>query len=141
MSPISLIGPIGLMLRSLIALAATCLAASLAGAQSKPADWDKIVEAGRKEGKIVASIPPSAELRKLMELTFPKRYGIGVELVPARGGNTIRKMVDEAKTGAQYFDLHIGGTESAITGLLPENILEPVEPFFMLPEVKDPKQW
>ena len=108
----------------------------------RTADWDKIVEAGRKEGKVVASIPPSAELRKLMELTFPKRYGIGVEFVPARGGNIIRRMVDEAKAGVQYFDVHIGGTESAIiTGLLPENVLEPVEPFFVLPEVRDPKQW
>ena len=122
-------------------VAAGCLCASSALAQSKSGDWDKIVEAGRKEGKVVASIPPSAELRKLMELTFPKRYGIGVEFVPARGGNIIRKMVDEAKAGVQYFDLHIGGTESAITGLLPENILDPVEPFFILPEVKDPKQW
>jgi iron(III) transport system substrate-binding protein len=109
--------------------------------QGRPADWEKIIEAGRKEGKVVASIPPSAELRKLMELTFPKRYGIGVEFVPARGGAIIRRMVEEAKAGAQYFDLHIGGTESVITGLLPENILEPVEPFFILPEVKDPKQW
>lgn len=113
-------------------------------AQSGPtrsSDWEKIVEAGKKEGKVVASIPPSAELRKLMELTFPKRYGIGVEFVPARGGAIIRRMVDEAKSGVQYFDLHIGGTESIITGLLPENVLEPVEPFFILPEVKDPKQW
>ena len=122
-------------------VAATCLSASLALAQSRSGDWDKIVEAGRKEGKVVASIPPSAELRKLMELTFPKRYGIGVEFVPARGGNIIRRMVDEAKAAAQYFDIHVGGTESAITGLLPENILEPVEPFFILPEVKEPKQW
>jgi len=109
--------------------------------QAQASDWDKIVEAGRKEGKVVASIPPSAELRKLMELTFPKRYGIGVEFVPARGGTIIRRMVDEAKAGVQYFDLHIGGTESVITGMLPENILEPIEPFFILPEVKDPKQW
>jgi iron(III) transport system substrate-binding protein len=109
--------------------------------QPRPADWEKIIEAGRKEGKVVASIPPSAELRKLMELTFPKRYGIGVEFVPVRGGAIIRRMVDEAKAGAQYFDLHIGGTESIISGLLPENVLEPVEPFLILPEVKDPKQW
>jgi iron(III) transport system substrate-binding protein len=107
----------------------------------RPADWEKIVEAGRKEGKVVASIPPSAELRKLMELTFPKRYGIGVEFVPARGGTIIRRMVDESKAGVQYFDVHIGGTESIITGLLPENVLEPVEPYFVLPEVRDPKQW
>jgi ABC-type Fe3+ transport system substrate-binding protein len=103
--------------------------------------WEKIVEAAQKEGKVVASIPPSAELRKLMELAFPKRYGIDVEFVPARGGNVIRRMVDEAKAGVQYFDLHIGGTESVITGLLPEHVLEPVEPFFVLPEVRDPKQW
>jgi iron(III) transport system substrate-binding protein len=109
--------------------------------QPRPADWERIIEAGRKEGKVVASIPPSAELRKLMELTFPKRYGIGVEFVPARGGAIIRRMVDEAKAGAQYFDLHIGGTESIISGLLPENVLEPLEPFLILPEVKDPKQW
>lgn len=140
MSPIS---PISLIRKSLVVvtLVAACLSAGSTLAQSKPGEWDKIVEAGRKEGKVVASIPPSAELRKLMELTFPKRYGIGVEFVPARGGNIIRKMVEEAKAGAQYFDLHIGGTESAITGLLPENVLAPVEPFFMLPEVKDPKQW
>jgi iron(III) transport system substrate-binding protein len=109
--------------------------------QPRAGEWEKIVEAGRKEGKVVASIPPSAELRKLMELTFPKRYGIGVEFVPARGGAIIRRMVDEAKAGVQYFDLHIGGTESIITGLLPENVLDPVEPYLILPEVKDPKQW
>jgi ABC-type Fe3+ transport system substrate-binding protein len=109
--------------------------------QDRSTDWDKIVQAGKKEGKVVASIPPSAELRKLMELTFPKRYGIGVEFVPARGGTIIRRMVDESKAGVQYFDVHIGGTESIITGLLPENVLEPVEPYFVLPEVRDPKQW
>jgi len=141
MSPISLISPIGLMLRSLLALVAACLSASLALAQSKSNDWDKIVEAGRKEGKVVASIPPSAELRKGMELAFTRRYGIGVEFVPARGGAIIQRMISEARAGVQYFDLHIGGTESAVTGLLAEKALEPVEPYFVLPEVKDPKQW
>lgn len=105
------------------------------------AEWDKIVEAARKEGKVVASIPPSAELRRGMEIAFTRRYGIGVEFVPARGSTIVRRLVDEAKAGVHYFDLHIGGTESVISGLLPENVLDPVEPFFILPEVKDPKQW
>src|SRR5262249_51715354 len=38
-------------------------------------------------------------------------------------------------------DLHIGGSESAINSLLPEGLLDPVEPIMLLPEVKDPKQW
>jgi ABC-type Fe3+ transport system substrate-binding protein len=104
-------------------------------------DWDQIVTAGKKEGKVVAAIPPSSELRKGMELAFTRRYGIGVEFVPARGSTIIRRIVDEEKAGVRYFDLHIGGTESIIKGLLPENVLQPVEPSFVLPEVKDPKEW
>ncbi len=138
---ISLIGPILQKSSVLVTLVIACLNASLTFAQSRSADWDKIVEAAKKEGKVVASIPPSPELRKGMEIAFTRRYGIGVEFVPARGGAIIQRMVSEAKTGAQYFDLHIGGTESVVTGLLPENILEPVEPFLILADVKDPKQW
>jgi iron(III) transport system substrate-binding protein len=141
------IGQRGLMaprlkLRSvLVTLVTACLNAGLTFAQSRSVEWEKVVEAAKKEGKVVASIPPSPELRKLMEIAFTRRYGIGVEFVPARGGAIIQRMVSEAKTGVQYFDLHIGGTESVVTGLLPENILDPVEPYFILPEVKDPKQW
>jgi len=118
-----------------------CLSASLALAQSKPAEWDKIVEAAKKEGKVVASIPPTPELRKLMEIAFTRRYGIATEFVPARGGAIIQRMVSEAKANTQYFDLHIGGTESIVTGLLPENVLDAVDPYLILPEVRDPKYW
>jgi len=137
------IGRMGRLQKSLVVAAAVALtlSASLALAQTKGADWDKIVEAAKKEGKVVASIPPSSELRKGMEIAFTRRYGIGVEFVPARGGAIVQRMVSESKSGVHYFDLHIRGTESVVSGMLPENVLEPVEPFFILPEVKDPKQW
>ena len=132
----------GLMNRIwLIAILVFCWSASFAFAQARPADWDKIVEAAKKEGKIVASIPPTPELRKLMEIAFTRRYGIATEFVPARGGAIIQRMVSEAKTGQQYFDLHVGGTESIVTGLLPENILDAIDPYLMLAEVRDPKYW
>ena len=57
-------------------LVTVCLSVTGASAQSKLADWDRIVEAAKKEGKVVASIPPTPELRKLMEITFTRRYGI-----------------------------------------------------------------
>jgi iron(III) transport system substrate-binding protein len=116
------------------------LPAALFG-QSSKADWERTIELARKEGKVVASIPPSPELRRSMEIAFPRRYGIGVEFVPARGGAIIQRIAGEARAGIHYFDLHIGGTESVITGLLPENVLEPIESFFILPEVKDAKNW
>ncbi|MGH7875113.1 MAG: ABC transporter substrate-binding protein [Candidatus Binatia bacterium] len=110
-------------------------------AQAKSSEWEKILEAAKKEGKVVASIPPSPELRKLMEIAFSRRYGIATEFVPARGGAIMQRMVGEAKANRQYFDLHIGGTESVITGLLPENVLDPIDPYLVLPEVRDPKYW
>ena len=105
------------------------------------ADWDRVVDAAKKEGRVVAAIPPSPELRKGLEEAFTKRFGIVLESVPARGGAIIRRIVEESKAGIHYFDLHIGGTESIVKGLLPENVLEPVEPWLILPEVRDAKQW
>ena len=105
------------------------------------ADWDRVVDAAKKEGRVVAAIPPSPELRKGLEEAFTKRFGIVLESVPARGGAIIRRIVEESKAGIHYFDLHIGGTESIVKGLLPENVLDPVEPWFILPEVRDAKNW
>jgi iron(III) transport system substrate-binding protein len=115
--------------------------ASTSFAQTKPGEWERAVELGKKEGKVVISIPATSELRQALEENFKKRFGINVESVPARGTTVTRRIVDETKAGIQYFDIHIGGSESIVTGLLSENALEPVEPFFLLPQVKDPKQW
>jgi ABC-type Fe3+ transport system substrate-binding protein len=111
------------------------------GRPGAQAEWDKVLEAAKKEGKVVVSIPPSAELRKGLEEAFTKRYGITLESVPGRGASVIRRIVDESKAGIRYFDLHFGGTESTVRGLLPEDVLAPLEPSFILPEVRDPKNW
>jgi len=117
----------------------------LVGAQSGPAknlDWDKVVEAAKKEGKVVVSIPTSAELRKEFESGFQKAYpGIELELNVARGASNINKIAEEQNAGVRSIDLHMGGTTSIITGLLAPNFLEPVMPSMVLPEVRDPKHW
>ena len=105
------------------------------------ADWEKTVELAKKEGRVVVSIPASTELRAEIEKNFEKRYGIDVEPVVGRASNIVRKMVDEAKAGVRYVDLHMGGSESIVTALLPEGVLDSVEQSMILPEVKDPKQW
>jgi iron(III) transport system substrate-binding protein len=104
-------------------------------------DWEKIVEAAQKEGKVTVSIPATAEMRKQVEENFKKKFGIDVEVFTARGSTAVRRMADEFKAGVRHFDLHIGGSNSAVSGLLDEGLLEPVEPWLVLPEVKDPKHW
>jgi len=119
-------------------------ASSVYGQPSKAvgsAEWDKLVDAAKKEGKVAVSLPASAEMKKQIEERFKKRYGIEVETFTARGSTAVRRMADEFKAGVRSFDLHIGGSSSIVSGMLDEGILDPIEPWLALPEVKDPKQW
>ncbi|MBI3061022.1 MAG: extracellular solute-binding protein, partial [Deltaproteobacteria bacterium] len=115
--------------------------AAQAPRSSWQAEWDKAVEGAKKEGRVVVSVPASAEVRKGLEEGFKKRFGLEVETVAGRGAAVVRKIVEESRAGVRYFDLHIGGSESIVTGFLPENILQPVEPWLILPEVKEAKNW
>jgi iron(III) transport system substrate-binding protein len=105
------------------------------------AQWDKLLDAAKKEGKVTVSIPASAEMKKQVEDQFNKRFGVEVETFTARGSAGVRRMADEFKAGVRHFDLHIGGSSSIISGMLEEGILDPIEPWLALPEVKDPKHW
>jgi iron(III) transport system substrate-binding protein len=108
----------------------------------KSGEWENILEAAKKEGKVVVSIPTSAALRKEFENGFQKAYpGIELELNAARGASNINKISEEQNAGVRTIDLHIGGTTSIITGLLAPNFLDPVMPSMLLPEVRDPKHW
>ena len=104
-------------------------------------EWDKTVEAAKKEGKIVAAIPNSADARKNIGEAFTKRFpGIELEMSNARGPSNASKIAAEHAAGVRYFDLLISGTSTPFN-LLNAGILDPIEPLFILPEVKDPKLW
>ena len=104
-------------------------------------EWEKLVDAAKKEGKVTISLPASTEMKRQIEEQFKKRYGIDVETFTARGSSAVRRMADEFKAGVRYFDLHIAGSSSIVSGMQDEGILDPIEPWLVLPEVKDPKQW
>ena len=122
----------------LTALAATAKSAKAAA----PTEWDRMVAAANKEGTVVVSVPTSAELRKQIEAAFAAKFPeIKLELNVGRGGTNINKIAEEQNAGVHTIDLHIGGTTSIITGLLGQNLLEPLAPAMVLSEVKEPKYW
>lgn len=130
------------MMRIRDGLLFVALSVAAAGPAAGAERWDKIVEAAKKEGKVVVSVPTSAELRKQVESGFRSRHpGIELELNAARGSANIHKILEEHKAGARTIDLHVGGTTSIITGLLANQILEPIPPALVLPEVSDEKKW
>jgi iron(III) transport system substrate-binding protein len=112
--------------------------------EAKPAaaiEWEKTVEAAKKEGRVVVSIPASTELRRGIEKAFKQRFGIEAELNVGRAASIVGRIQQESKSGVPGFDIHMGGGESMVTGLLSEGILAPLEPAMILKEVKDPSNW
>ena len=106
----------------------------------RAADWDIAVEAAKKEGKIVIAIPPSAALRKELDTVLRQKFGLQAELLPASGPKNASRIASELKAGVHYVDAMICGTGTA-AGLTHDNMLEPLDSYLILPEVKDPKQW
>ena len=115
-------------------------APAFAGEVRRPPEWDKTLEAAKKEGKLVIAIPPSIELRREMEVVLKRKFGLEAELVSAPGPRNASRIASERKAGVSYFDALIVGTGTAVT-LAHGGMLEPIETFLVLAEVKDPKEW
>jgi ABC-type Fe3+ transport system substrate-binding protein len=105
-----------------------------------PAEWGRTLDAAKKEGKIVIGIPPSTELRKEMETVLKRMFTLEAELLAAPGPRNVSRIAAERKAGVRYFDAFIVGTGTAVA-LAHDGMLEPIESFIILPEVRDPKQW
>jgi len=105
-------------------------------------EWESILAAAKKEGKFVAGIPASADLKKQIEAKFKAKFpGIEAELIPGRGSQNARKIAEEYRAGMRNFDLCIGGTDTMLYGFIEPDIAEPFEPYMVLSEVKDPRHW
>jgi len=128
------------LLIGFVSLAFICSGVTIAAEIKRPAEWDKIVEAAKKEGKIVIAIPPANELRKEMETVLRQKFGLEAELLSAPGPRNASRIAAERKAGVSYFDALIVGTGTAVT-LAHDGMLEPIDSFLVLPEVKDPREW
>jgi ABC-type Fe3+ transport system substrate-binding protein len=103
-------------------------------------EWEKTLAAAKKEGKVVVGLPPSAELRKELEPAFKARFGFEIEIFSATGPQIANRVVTEGKAGMRYFDTFIFGSCTGVP-LIKTGLFDQAEPYFILPEVKEPKNW
>jgi len=104
------------------------------------AEWEKTLSAARKEGTIVAGIPASVELRKQLGSRFKEKFGINIELFPGRGPENVTRIMSEYSAGVRYFDVLVAGGATPLT-MVSSGAADPLEPYMILPEVKEPKNW
>src|SRR5215475_5150116 len=99
--------------RVLGGLAAGAALARTAAAQdaAKNADWPKVADAARKEGKLViytASI--GSPFHKTIFKAFEAKYGIAIELLEARASEVRERVRVEQSAGRFLGDLHHNGS-------------------------------
>ena len=116
--------------RSLLRLAALAplAAARRAAAQTPADDWKKIVDAARKEGKVVLynGAVGTPTLPKI-GAAFEAKYGIRVELLEARASELRERMRTEQAAGKVLGDVsHNGSTTTALQ--LAEGVFQPHGP-------------
>ncbi len=104
-------------------------------------EWTQRIKAAKNEGKVVFSIPPSTELRKALESSVRKKFGFDIEVVPGTAAKIVRRIADEYQAGVRYFDVIISTYDNLEPSLIPMGAVEPLESNWLLPEVKDPKNW
>lgn len=123
-------------------ITSTSDAAATQIAASHGAEWKKLVAAARKEGQVEVILGGQMprKLRKIMP-EFEKKYGVKVNYQTGSSRRHSARIRAERKGGKFTIDVWIGGANTALSILLPNKMLAPVDELLLDPEVKNPKRW
>src|SRR4026208_377552 len=101
------------------------------------AEWQGILAAAKKEGKIVIGAPPGSDLRNEVQAVLKKRFDLDSEFIQAPGPNLMSKIVAEKQAGAVSVDAFLIGPCTG-NSLLKSDIYEPLAPAMIAPVAKAP---
>jgi hypothetical protein len=110
-------------------------------AQTDPSEWKKVIEAAKKEGKIVISGSPGKEWRRTLVDMFQQEYPeITVEFSADAGRNFWPRIRQERALGKRLWDLRSTGVDPLTMEAKREGVLAPIRPL-LLPEIADDSKW
>nr|NIO07349.1 extracellular solute-binding protein [Deltaproteobacteria bacterium] len=104
-------------------------------------EWEKVMAAAKKEGKVGVMGPLGTDTRDSLTQPFMKKYGITVDYFGGRGGQQSTRAGLERRAGRYIWDVFVGGTTTGLTAMIPMKAFDPLEPALILENVKNPKKW
>jgi ABC-type Fe3+ transport system substrate-binding protein len=108
--------------------------------QAWETEWRETIEAAKKEGQVTVYHTRGPFDKVFAE--FNKSYpAIKIVSVPGRGGDLITRIMAERRAGKYLADMYLGSSGTPLDVLYPAKTLEPVQNFFILPEVTERSQW
>ncbi len=122
--------------------AAEAPTAQVAQASGVSAEWDALVKAAQKEGRVEVILAGrvAALLRKAFP-AFEKEYGIKVSSFTGGISEQTQRVLAERRAGRYSFDVRIGGANAPLVELMPNNVLDRVDTVLTHPDVLDRSKW
>ena len=117
------------------------LAGQADGGAAWQEEWERVIQAAKREGNLAMIGPPGADRRDALSETFQKKYGISIEYHADPGAGISPRLNAERKAERYLWDVVVTGTTTGLEVLVPQRFLDPLEPSLILPEVKDLKLW
>ncbi len=106
------------------------------------AEWEKTLAEAKKEGKVVLYGAYGLSVaRDPLIKAFNQKFGITLEMTVGPPADLTAKLISERNAGIYTADIYMGGGASILSDYNPRNMLVPIEPYLILPEVKDPSVW
>ncbi|MDP2646800.1 MAG: extracellular solute-binding protein [Desulfobacterales bacterium] len=128
------------MVMVLAVLFATTLMGNANADAQWEAEWQKTLEAGKKEGKVSVYVSQLAPAVRRHSPTFAKQFGIEIEVTTGRGSELGQKLRREKAAGMYLADVAIAGGADVLS-YKEMGITEPMDSKLILPEVTNPKLW
>jgi iron(III) transport system substrate-binding protein len=122
--------------------AAKPAASPAAKAEAKPAaDWDTVLAAAKREGKVLVAGPPGTAYREAMRPFEQKYPDVKLEFQGFNPADFVARFEKEREAGQYLWDVYITGpTTFDITGKQ-KNQIVPIRPALILPEITDEQVW
>ena len=125
-----------------VTFVAVFLVATVASAGEAPKwqdDWEKTLQAAKKEGQLV--LYGSADYEKLFA-EFNKKYPeIKIVGVFGRGADVAKRFMAERRAEKYLADLYVNGQTTGYNVFYKAKALDPIPPLLVLPEVTDTSKW
>ncbi|MGH7853121.1 MAG: ABC transporter substrate-binding protein [Candidatus Binatia bacterium] len=110
-----------------------------AQADAWKADWEKTLQAAKKEGQLV--LYGSADF-EILFAEFQKKYPeIKVTGVYGRGADVAKRLMSERRADKYLADLYVNGMTTGYNVFYKAKALDPIPPLLVLPEVTDVSKW